>query len=61
MGKKYVRYADLAESGILTSRMQLKRLIKDAGFPKGIKISDNTRIWDEAEVDSWLDSRRACA
>lgn len=54
---KFIRYPDLAARGIVRSRMTLKRLIDNEGFPPGVLLTPNCRAWDEADVDAWLASR----
>jgi predicted DNA-binding transcriptional regulator AlpA len=54
---KLLRYFDLEERHIATSRAQLKNLIEKYGFPPGFMLSPNARAWPEAEVDRWLESR----
>jgi predicted DNA-binding transcriptional regulator AlpA len=54
---KFIRYPDLKQKGVVNSRMTLKRLIDDHGFPPGVLITPNARAWDEAEVDGWLAAR----
>jgi predicted DNA-binding transcriptional regulator AlpA len=59
MPKVLVRFKDLKQRGIVHSWAQLANLIKRENFPTGFYLSANTRAWDEAEVESWLDSRIA--
>jgi predicted DNA-binding transcriptional regulator AlpA len=54
---KYLRFPDLKARGIVQSRMTLKRLIDDQGFPPGVLLTPNARAWTEAEVNDWLASR----
>jgi predicted DNA-binding transcriptional regulator AlpA len=54
---KYLRFPDLKARGIVQSRMTLKRLIDDQGFPPGVLLTPNARAWTEAEVNEWLGSR----
>jgi predicted DNA-binding transcriptional regulator AlpA len=54
---KLIRYQDLVERGIVSSRMTLKRLIDNQGFPAGCLITPNARAWEEAEVDAWIKNR----
>jgi len=48
-------------SGVLTkvgiSRTQLYRLISRNQFPRQFHLSERTAVWDEAEVDAWLDAK----
>lgn len=54
---KLLRYPDLVEKGVVSSRMTLKRLIDHQNFPAGKLITPNARAWDEGEVDAWIASR----
>jgi predicted DNA-binding transcriptional regulator AlpA len=53
----YVRFADLREAKIASSWPQLYRLIAEQGFPPGIWLSPNVRVFAVAEVRRWLASR----
>jgi predicted DNA-binding transcriptional regulator AlpA len=55
--RKRLRYADLERLGIVSNRVTLKNWIRDRGFPLGQLTGPNSRTWDEAEVQEWLDSR----
>lgn len=39
------------------SRATIYRKIKDAGFPKPMKISAKRVVWDEAKVRAWLNEQ----
>ena len=54
---KLIDYSDLVDRRIFNSRMSLKRAIDDQGFPPGRLITPNRRVWDEAEVAAWVESR----
>ena len=54
---KLLRFADLEERGIATSRAQLKNLIEKCEFPAGFMLAPNSRAWFEDEIASWLDTR----
>jgi predicted DNA-binding transcriptional regulator AlpA len=56
---KLIRYNDLVEKGVVNSRMTLKRLIDDQGFPPGVLITPNARAWEEEKVDAWITARPA--
>ena len=56
-----LRFADLRSRGIVKNWPQLKRLQDQLGFPRGFMLSGNTRVWDLAEVEAWLDQRRGRA
>ena len=55
--RKRLRYADLERLGIVRNRVTLSNWIRDRGFPAGQLTGPNSRTWDEAEVEAWLDSR----
>ena len=54
---KLLRFADLEERGIATSRAQLKNLIEKCEFPVGFMLAPNSRAWFEDAIAAWLDSR----
>jgi len=45
----------LSKTGL--SRSNLYRLITCGRFPKGSKLSERTVVWDEAQIDNWLQSK----
>jgi predicted DNA-binding transcriptional regulator AlpA len=55
--QRRLRYADLEAKGIVRNRVTLKNWIRDRGFPAGQLTGPNSRTWNEAEVQAWLDSR----
>jgi hypothetical protein len=55
--ERRLRYTDLKAKGIVRNRVTLKNWIRDRGFPTGQLTGPNSRTWDEAEVQAWLDSR----
>ena len=54
-----LRFADLSERGIVRNREQLRKLIRDHGFPPGFMLTPHARVYDECEVEAWLDRRRS--
>ena len=52
-----LRYADLEARGIVSSRVQLGRLQRYYGFPRGRMLSPNCRTWTEQEIEQWYASR----
>jgi len=56
---RLVRFADLKAAGIVRNWPQLGRLIERDAFPKGFNLSANTRVWEKAEIDVWIASRKA--
>jgi predicted DNA-binding transcriptional regulator AlpA len=55
--RRRLRYSDLVALGIVANRVTLSAWIKKRGFPPGQLTGPNTRTWDEAEVQAWLDRR----
>ena len=53
----YARFADLQAAKIVSSWMQLRRLIDEQGFPPGRLLSPNVRVFSVSEVKRWLASR----
>ena len=52
-----LRYTDLEARGIVSNRVQLRRLQEHYGFPRGRMLSPNTRTWTEQEIEDWYASR----
>jgi hypothetical protein len=48
---KWLRFRDLKARGIVKSWPQLRRLIKQYGFPPGRMLSPNIRAWPDDEID----------
>jgi prophage regulatory protein len=45
--------------GISYCRSQLHRLEQLGRFPRRVKLGDNSVRWDEAEIDAYLNAKRA--
>ncbi len=56
-----LRFADLQARGIVRNREQLRNLIRDHGFPAGFMLTPNARVYDECQVETWLETRREAA
>jgi hypothetical protein len=54
----YLRFKDLQQRNIVRNWTTLARLVREQGFPAGTRLGAQTRAWDEAEVEAWLESRR---
>ncbi len=54
----YLRFDDLRERRIVNNRTTLYRWIKERGFPSGILLGPNTRVWPEEEVEGWIAKQR---
>jgi len=55
---KVIRYPEL-KNRVTLSRSQIWRLEKAGKFPRRIQISDNSVGWDEADIEEWLQARKA--
>jgi hypothetical protein len=55
-GRRFLRFKQLQEMGIVGDWASLYDLIKRHGFPPGYKISHKVRAW---AVLAWLETRRA--
>jgi hypothetical protein len=53
-----LRYSDLKARRIVDNWPRIRRLQEQSGFPQGFLLGPQTRVWDEAEVEAWLDKRR---
>lgn len=56
--RRYSRYKDLKERGVVNGRDHLYDLIEKHGFPAGYRLSHKARIWDDDEVDAWIETKR---
>jgi prophage regulatory protein len=45
----------MAKTGM--SRTHIYRLVNKGEFPAPFKLSDRLSVWNEAEVDAWLNSK----
>lgn len=59
MSATLLPYNSLQAKGVIYSRMHLRRLERDGGFPKHVRVSANRIAWVEAEVDAWIAARIA--
>jgi len=39
------------------SKPHIYTLIRQGNFPKPIKLTVNTSVWLESDIDAWIDSR----
>lgn len=53
----YLRFDDLRKRGIVHNRVTLSNWIREHGFPPGMLVGPNSRIWPEDSVEAWLASR----
>jgi hypothetical protein len=53
----YCRYRDLVKAGIAMNWPQLLRMVTDQGFPTGIMLSANIRVWEVDQIQQWLAAR----
>ena len=54
---RFLRFRDLKARGLLSNHVTLGRWIKHEGFPPGMMLGPNTRVWTEAEIEAWIGSR----
>lgn len=54
----YLRFDDLRERRIVNNRTTLSRWIRERGFPPGILLGPNTRVWSEEEIETWIEKMR---
>jgi predicted DNA-binding transcriptional regulator AlpA len=52
-----LRFNDLVALGLVNNRATLANWIRDRGFPRGQLIGPNFRVWNENEVQRWLEQR----
>ena len=52
-----LRFRDLKQRGIVTNHPTLQRWIAREGFPPGMMLGPNTRVWREVDIEAWLASR----
>jgi len=52
--KRFLRFRDLKARGIVGNWTTLLRWIRDRGFPVGVMLGANTRVWPEDEINAWL-------
>lgn len=46
---------------LCVSASTLRNWENDAGFPRHFMLSPRCAVWDEAEVDAWIQARRAAS
>ena len=56
--KRFSRFRNLKERGIVENWPTLLRWIANEGFPPGFRTGPNTRLFPDDEVERWLESRR---
>jgi hypothetical protein len=52
-----LRFSDLKDRNIVHNHVTLGRWIASQGFPSGFMLGPNTRVWREADIEAWLQSR----
>lgn len=58
MAKRWGRFRDLQEQGVVDNWPTLSRWIRDYGFPAPARPTPGTTLFDLDAVDRWLESRR---
>ena len=57
MATVLLRFRDLKNCDIVRNHVTLKRWIEQEGFPPGLMLGPNTRVWRESDIEAWLASR----
>jgi predicted DNA-binding transcriptional regulator AlpA len=57
MAAVLLRFRDLKDRKIVSNHPTLLRWIDREGFPPGLWLGPNTRVWREDEVEAWISSR----
>jgi predicted DNA-binding transcriptional regulator AlpA len=57
VGKRYLTIKDLPEKGIQYHVNHLRRLWRDGRFPVPKHLSPRKLVWEEAEIDAWIETR----
>jgi prophage regulatory protein len=55
MAKRYLKFPALSAKLGGRSRASIHRDMRDRGFPKPINLGPNSVVWDEEEVDTWIE------
>jgi predicted DNA-binding transcriptional regulator AlpA len=58
-GRRYLRYFELVELGIVTNRGTLKNLIDRGAIPPPVRLGGRTMLFDTAELVAALGQRAA--
>ena len=53
----FLKFEDLKARRIVENWQTLHNWVAREGFPPGRKLGPNTRVWTEAEISEWLNSR----
>jgi predicted DNA-binding transcriptional regulator AlpA len=53
----YYRFDDIVAAGLVQNRTSLGRLINEEGFPPGMMIGANTRVWRVSDIEAWIATR----
>jgi hypothetical protein len=54
---RQLRFSDLKARGIVKNWVTLRSWINKRGFPPGRLLSPNCRVWDEASISEWVETR----
>jgi predicted DNA-binding transcriptional regulator AlpA len=52
-----LRFSDLKRLGYVNSHSALRDLQSREGFPRGLMLSPNVRVWRADEIAAWLATR----
>lgn len=59
MAKRWGRFRDLQEQGVVDNWPTLSRWIRDYDFPAPVRPTPGTTLFDLDAVNAWLESRRS--
>jgi len=54
--RNFLRIGEVSKRTTI-SKPHIYTLIRQGKFPKPIKLSANTSVWLESEINTWLDAR----
>jgi predicted DNA-binding transcriptional regulator AlpA len=59
--RRYSRFKDLKERGVVNGRDHLNELVEKHGFPAPFRLSHKSLVWADDEVDAWIETKRVAA
>lgn len=57
--RRFVSFRTLKERGVVRSRKTLRRWQRNSGFPDEYEFGPRSNLFDESEINEWIDSQRA--
>jgi hypothetical protein len=59
--RRFLRFKQLKEMGIVGDYQTLEDLVEKHGMPAGFKLSHKVLLFDEDEVLAWVETKRQVA